>query len=320
MNNIDEKIKIGVSACLTGDEVRYNGQAAEDKFLNRDMCHLFGFVKVCPEVGIGLGIPRETIRLVIKPDTGIRLVNHGGTEDFTEKMMHFSMSSADRLEKEKISGFVFKKSSPSCGAFRVKVYNEKGVTQAQSSMGMYAAHIQQRFPWLPIEEDGRLNDPGLRHNFLSRVFAIKYWQDHVETKPSVHALVEFHKVHKYMLMSHSQEGLRKLGQLVANEVKKPIDVLLHEYLVLFTELTSKPAPRSKHVNVLFHLMGYFSDMLDDYDRQETVNIIDKYRRGIIPLILPITRISHYVKKFKIEYLQIQSYLKHPEELGVLNKL
>ena len=316
----DSKIKIGVSACLTGDEVRYNGQGAEDKFLNREIRHLFDFVKVCPEVGIGLGIPRETIRLVKKKDTGIRLVNHSDTKDFTEDMMHFSMSSADNFAEEKISGFVFKKSSPSCGAFRVKVYNEKGVTQAQSSIGMYSAHIQERFPWLPVEEDGRLNDPGLRHNFLSRVFAIKFWQENVENDPSVKALVNFHKVHKYMLMSHSQVGLRKLGQLVANEAKKPINELMHEYLLLFTSLTKKPAPRSKHVNVLFHLMGYFSEKLDDYDRQETVKVIDKYRRGLIPLILPITRISHYVEKFKIEYLQIQSYLKHPEELCTLNRL
>ena len=313
------KIKIGVSACLTGEEVRYDGQGAEDKFLNRELKGYFDFVKVCPEVGIGMSIPRETIRLVRKKDD-IRLVNHGGDKDFTDKMKAFASKSADRMKKERISGFVFKKNSPSCGAFRVKVYNEKGVTQHNGSMGLYAQHIQEKFPWLPVEEDGRLNDPGLRHNFIARVFAMKRWQEMVEDNLCMNSLIQFHKTHKYMLMSYNQLGLKALGRLVANGDGKAIEDLAHEYLLKFAELTSKPAPRSKHVNVLFHMMGYFSQMLDDFDRKEIISEINKYKKGLVPLVLPVVAISHYVRKFKVEYLLNQSYLDYPEELGVLNRL
>ena len=312
-------IKIGLSSCLTGDEVRYNGQGAEDRFVNRELINYFEFIKVCPEVGIGLGIPRETIRLVKKEDD-IRLVNHSGDKDFTDRMHDFSKRTAEKLQDERISGYVFKKSSPSCGAFRVKVYNEKGVTQAESSVGVFSKHVQEKFPWLPVEEDGRLNDPGLRHNFVSRVFAIKYWQENVEDNLSVNSLVEFHKVHKYMLMSHGQVAMRRLGRIVANSEKKPVEKIADEYLTLFTEVTKKPAPRSKHANVLFHLMGYFTDRLDDFDRKEVVNVIDKYRRGLIPLVLPINSINHYVRKFEVKYLLEQSYLKTLDELCMLNKI
>ena len=313
------KIKIGVSACLTGDEVRYNGQGSEDKFLNRELSTHFDFVKVCPEVGIGLSIPRETIRLVRKNDE-VRLVNHGGDKDFTDKMQDFSAKSAERIKKERISGFVFKKNSPSCGAFRVKVYNEKGVTQHNGSMGMYAKYIQEKFPWLPVEEDGRLNDPGLRHNFISRVHAMKKWQDTVEDNLCMKSLINFHKTHKYMLMSYSQLGLKELGRLVANGEGRAIEDIAHEYLLKFAALTAKPAPRSKHVNVLFHLMGYFSQKLDEFDRKEIVSVITNYKDGLVPLVLPVRAVSHYIKKFKVEYLMTQSYLDYPEDLCVLNRL
>ena len=319
MKAFRSRIRIGLSACLTGDEVRYNGQGAEDRFVNRELVNYFDFIKVCPEVGIGLGIPRETIRLVKKNDD-IRLVNHSGDKDFTDKMLDFSKTTGAKLKDERISGYIFKKSSPSCGAFRVKVYNEEGVTQAQSSVGVFSKYIQEKFPWLPVEEDGRLNDPGLRHNFISRVFAIKYWQENVEDDLSVNSLVEFHKIHKYMLMSHGQVALRKLGRIVANSQKKPVEEMAEEYLALFTEVTRKPAPRSKHANVLFHLMGYFSKKLDDFDRKEVVNVIDKYRRGLIPLVLPINSINHYTNKYQISYLQEQSYLKTLDELCMLNRI
>jgi len=319
MKPIKGTIKIGVSACMIGDAVRYNGQAAEDRFVNRELSNFVDFVKVCPEVGIGLGIPRETIRLV-KKEKGIRLVNHGGDKDFTEAMNEFSEQSSEKMQSEGISGFIFKKSSPSCGAFRVKVYNEKGVTQHESSIGMYSAHIQKRFPWLPVEEDGRLNDAALRHNFIARIFAIKRWQENVAIKPSIKALADFHQIHKYMLMSYSQNGLRELGQLVANSEDKNIFDLTQEYLLKFAELTKKPASQSKHVNVLYHFIGYFTQELDDFDKKEMVENIEKYRKGLIPLVVPISRIRHYVKKYNVEYLSNQAYLDYPEELCVLNKL
>jgi len=312
-------LKVGVSACIIGDEVRYNGQAAEDRFVNRELSNFVDFVKVCPEVRIGLGIPRETIRLVKKKE-GIRLVNHGGDKDFTEAMETFSKKSASNMKREKISGFIFKKSSPSCGAFRIKVYNESGVTQNERSIGMYSSYIQKKFPWLPVEEDGRLNDSALRHNFIARIFAIKRWQENVEENLSMKSLISFHQTHKYMLMSYGQLALKELGRLVANGEGKSIEDLSQEYLHKFAKISQKPASRSKHVNVLFHLIGYFTHHLDDFDRQEMVDDVEKYRKGFRPLVMPISRIRHYAKKYNVEYLQNQAYLDYPEELCVLNRL
>ena len=314
-----EKIKIGLSACLSGDEVRYNAQGAEDKFVTQQMSAYFSYVKVCPEMAIGMGTPRETIRIV-STDDGVRLRNREGSNDYTDKMREFSSRSAQELEEERLCGFIFKKGSPSCGAYRVKVYRETGETINNSEIGFYSRAVQEKYPFLPVEEDGRLNDPGLRHNFIVRVFAYRRWQMMVEDNMSINSLVAFHQKHKYMLMSYSQEGLRELGNLVANKEKRDVAEVCHEYIEKFSELTKKPASRAKHTNVLSHLFGYFSKYLDDFDRQETVAVIEKYRTGLLPLVLPISRISHYVRKYEIKYLLGQSYLVYPEELGILNKL
>lgn len=311
-------IPVGLSACLSGDEVRYNAQGAEDKFVTRQLSGFFEYVKVCPEMSIGMGTPRETIRIV--EDDGLKLRNREGSNDYTDKMNSFTKSSVDRMGQKNLCGFIFKKGSPSCGAFRVKVYNNEGVTQRHDEKGFYAKAFQEKYPWIPVEEDGRLNDPGLRHNFLSRVFALRRWQLMVEENPSMKGLVGFHQKHKYMLMSYSQEGLRELGRIVANHEKVALETVCENYLKLFTELTKKPAPSSKHTNVLYHMFGYFSSVLDEFDRHETIAIIEKYREGLVPLVLPVMRISHYVRKLRVDYLLGQSYLVYPEELGVLNKL
>lgn len=312
------KIKIGLSACLAGDSVRYNGQGAEDRFITRDLSRYFDYVKVCPEMGIGMGAPRETIRLV--DDNGLRVKNHEGTNDYTDRMRDFSESKTDDLKDENLCGYIFKKGSPSCGAFRIKVYNTRGETLHNNEAGVFAKTFQNKYPWIPVEEEGRLNDAALRHNFISRVFAYRRWQIMIGDKPTAKQLVRFHQVHKYMLMSYSQDKMRELGRIVANHEKRDIAEVCHEYLIKFSELTAKPAPRKKHANVMYHIFGYFSKYLDDFDRHELVDVIEKYRTGILPLVLPVSRISHYVRKFKVEYLLGQSYLIYPEELGVLNKI
>lgn len=312
------KIQIGLSACLSGDEVRYNGQAAEDKFVSQQLSRFFDYVKICPEMSIGMGTPRETVRIV--EDGGLKLRNRDGSNDYTDRMNSFVKKSVSEMSAHKLCGFIFKKGSPSCGAFRVKVYDNKGVTQRHDESGFYAKAFKEKYPWLPVEEDGRLNDPGLRHNFISRVFAVRRWQIMIEESPSIKGLVAFHQKHKYMLMSYSQDGLRELGRIVANKEGLDPETACTKYLQKFTELTSKPASRSKHANVLYHMFGYFSREIDDFDRHETIDLIEKYREGIIPLILPVMRISHYVRKLRVKYLLGQAYLVYPEELGVLNKL
>ena len=314
----DKRINIGLSACLAGDEVRYNAQGAEDKFITGQLSNFFDFVKVCPEMAIGMGTPRETIRIV--EDGGLKLRNREGDNDYTDKMNAFVSTKVSELESEELSGFIFKKGSPSCGAFRVKVYNSEGVTQRNDESGFFAKAFQEKYPWLPVEEDGRLNDPGLRHNFLSRVFAIKRWQLMFSEKFTINTLVKFHQMHKYMLMSYSQLGLRELGRIVANSEKLSPEDACSLYLQKFTELTKKPASRSKHANVLYHMFGYFSRDLDDFDRHDTIEVIEKYRNGLIPLVLPVIRISYFVRKLQVKYLLGQSYLIYPEELGVLNRL
>ena len=312
------KIPIGLSACLSGDEVRYNGQGAEDKFVTQQLSRFFDYVKVCPEISIGMGTPRETIRIV--EDNGLKLKNREGSNDYTDKMNSFVNDSISKMASNNLCGFIFKKGSPSCGAFRVKVYNNEGVTQRHDENGFYAKAFKEKYPWLPVEEDGRLNDPALRHNFLTRVFSIRRWQLMVEGNPSIGGLVKFHQKHKYMLMSYSQDGLRELGRIVANKEGLDPETACSKYLQKFTILTSKPAPRSKHANVLYHMFGYFSRDLDEFDRHETIDVIEKYREGIIPLVLPVMRISQFVRKLKVRYLLGQAYLVYPEELGVLNKL
>ena len=313
-----EKIPIGLSACLSGDEVRYNGQAAEDKFVTQQLSRFFEYHKVCPEMSIGMGTPRETIRIV--EDDGLKLRNREGTNDYTDKMKNFVDKSSTEMGQHRLCGFIFKKGSPSCGAYRVKVYDNEGVTQRHDESGFYAKELMNKYPWIPVEEDGRLNDPGLRHNFIVRVFALRRWQLMVEDNPGIKGLIAFHQKHKYMLMSYNQNGLKELGRIVANKEGLAPETACKNYLEKFTEMTKKPAPRSKHSNVLYHMFGYFSRDIDEFDRHETISLIEKYRNGLIPLVLPVMSISHYVRKLKVKYLLGQSYLVYPEELGVLNKL
>ena len=315
---VTQKIRVGLSACLAGDEVRYNGQAAEDRFVTGSLSEYFEYVKVCPEMAIGMGTPRETVRIV--DDNGLHLRNREGTNDYTEKMVSFSRSSASKMNDENLCGFIFKKGSPSCGAFRVKRYHPEGHTLRADETGFYAAEIRRKMPWLPVEEDGRLNDPALRYNFISRVFAMDFWRKNVEANCSIKSLVDFHARHKYMLMSHHQNYVSELGRLVANKDRLPPEEVADKYLHRFFEITEKPASSKKHANVLYHLFGYFSGKLDEFDRKETVSLIEEYRNGLLPLVTPVKRISHYVKKFKVDYLMNQAYLDYPEDLCVLNRL
>ena len=315
---MSEKIKIGLSSCLAGDEVRYNGQGCRDKLVMDRLSEYFEYVKTCPEMAIGMGTPRPTIRLV--KDGAIHLRETKGDGDYTEKMESYSTQRVDELKSFDLCGYIFKKGSPSCGAYRVKVYSPDGQPLMEKSSGVFALKLQKALPWMPVEEDGRLNDPPLFENFIFRVNALSDWRKMMAQGLSKKGLTHFHRRHKYALMAHNHNAVSELGNYLAQTKGVELEVMADYYLNSFMETMSKPPKRLQHANVLYHLLGYFKKQLDSFDKQETVELIERYRMGYVPLVVPITRIAHYVRKFQSEYLSDQSYLDKPVKLGLLNNL
>lgn len=310
-------IRLGISACLLGRPVRYDGGHKLDHFLVEEFGRFVEYVPVCPEAEAGLGIPREAMRLVGDPDHP-RLVTVRTGEDRTALMTDWAERRVRELEAEGLSGFIFKKDSPSSGLLRVKVYTEDGMP-IKKGVGMFARAFAEHFPTLPMEEEGRLNDADIRENFIERVFALKRWREQVVSSPSRGALVRFHSMQKLLLMAHSNEHYRAMGRLVA-EAKSHDQNELHEtYQTLLLEaLTLRATPR-KHVNVLSHIMGYFKRVLSADEKQELLEVIETYRTGLVPLIVPVTLLNHYIRRFDEPYLADQVYLHpHPLELKLRN--
>jgi uncharacterized protein YbgA (DUF1722 family)/uncharacterized protein YbbK (DUF523 family) len=313
-----EKIKLGVSACLLGQKVRYDGTHQRDPFVVDMLGPFVEYVPVCPEVECGLGIPREAMRLEGDPSSP-RLVTHKTRIDLTDRMVEWARKKLVELEKENLCGFIFKSRSPSSGMERVKVYNEAGAVIGHSS-GIFARMFMERFPYVPVEEEGRLNDPRLRENFIERIFVFHRWQKMANPGKSFRHLIEFHERHKLILMSHSPEILRKLGRIVASGSDRSFGkALLQDYEALLWKAMKLIATPRKHANVLYHCMGYFKKYLSPDEKQELVEIIESYRKENVPLIVPITLINHYVRKYKPAYLEKQYYLNpHPIELRLRN--
>ena len=311
------KPRLGISSCLLGQKVRFDGAHKQDLFL----CETFGryvdWVAVCPEVEVGMGVPRETVRLVGPVDEP-RLIAERSGKDWTEAMQRFAAVRMRQLAELNLSGYVFKKNSPTCGVERVRVYNLKNMPQ-RNGRGLFAAALMSRFPLLPVEEEGRLNDPSLRENFVERVFAYHRWQEALAGAKSAGALVEFHTHHKFLLLAHSERHYRELGRLVANVKKSSLRAAYEEYGRTFMSALAVRATVKKHANVLDHLMGYFSEQLSAAERRELVDLIGDYRSQLLPLIVPITLIRHYVKKYHVAYLDTQIYLTaSPKELMLRN--
>jgi uncharacterized protein YbgA (DUF1722 family)/uncharacterized protein YbbK (DUF523 family) len=313
-------LRIGISACLLGQEVRYDGGHKRDAFLVDGFGRYVEWVPVCPEVEVGLGVPRDTLRLERQGDD-VRLIMPKTGADYTERMRRFAAKRLTALAKERLCGYIFKKDSPSCGMERVRLYPSRGAPD-KSGQGLFAAALMRRFPSLPVEEEGRLNDPCLRENFVTRVFAYQRWRQMAEKTVTRAALMRFHGQHKFVLAAHSQVGTQRLGRLLAHPDQFAGDQVLAEvYLDGFTEVMRRIPTRRNHTNVLQHLVGYVSDQLDRDEREELTVMIDQYRRGMLPLIVPVTLIRHYVRKFRIPYLLDQVYLTpHPHELMLLNQL
>ncbi len=310
-------VRIGISACLLGAQVRFDGGHKRDPFLTDTVGRFVEWVPVCPEVECGLGTPRPTMRLV-RNDEGVRLLTIKDGVDLTARMEQFAQRRARQLAPEKLSGYVFKKDSPSCGLERVKVYGAHGVPE-RTGRGLFAAALLDRFPDLPAEEEGRLSDPRLRENFIERVFAYARLRDLLESRWTIGGLVKFHTAHKLMLMAHSPDAYRQLGRLVASAAGLPRAEVAHRYTRQFMAALTIVATPRRHVNVLQHMAGYFSDRLDAASRRELNDAIEDYRKGLVPLIVPITLMRHHVRVHDVSYLQGQLYLEpHPKELMLRN--
>jgi uncharacterized protein YbgA (DUF1722 family)/uncharacterized protein YbbK (DUF523 family) len=312
-----KKILIGVSSCLLGNPVRYDGGHKHDRYITDILGQYFDFVPVCPEVECGLTVPRETMRLVGNPEQPRLLTSRTGV-DLTGQMLSFCGSKIKELETAELCGFIFKKDSPSSGLFRVKVYGESGPAQ-RTGRGLFAGAFADRFPLLPLEEEGRLNDAALRENFIERVFCYHRWKKFVADQATYKELIEFHARHKLQLMAHSPKLLSAMGKLVASGKTVPPVELMENYCQLLMAALTYRATVKKNVNVLYHLIGYFKKLNNTDEQAELVELIERYARQIVPLVVPLTLIGHYVRKYKITYLTGQTYLEpHPAELMLRN--
>jgi uncharacterized protein YbgA (DUF1722 family)/uncharacterized protein YbbK (DUF523 family) len=312
-----EKIKIGISSCLLGNNVRYDGGHQHDRYITDTLGRYCAWLPVCPEVECGLGIPREAMRLVGNTENP-RLVTIRKGVDHTDRMHAWVEKRLQELEEENLCGFIFKSKSPSSGIGGVKIYTASGMPDRKGA-GLFGGAFMKHFPHLPAIDDGRLHDPLLRENFIERVFVYKRWQELRSKKGGVASLIGFHAEHKLLIMSHSPKHATILGRLVANATRGDKNLLFAEYITLLMEAFRLIATTKKHTNVLQHMAGYFKKQLDKDEKQELLEVIDNYHRGMVPLIVPLVLIKHYIRKFGEPYLAKQYYLApHPQELMLRN--
>ncbi|THB77857.1 MAG: DUF1722 domain-containing protein [Desulfobulbaceae bacterium] len=312
----DQKIRIGISSCLLGNKVRYDGGHQHDRYLTRTLGDYFDYVPVCPEVECGLPTPREAMRLVGDPESP-RLVTRKTGIDHTDRMLTWAAKRVKELENDQLCGFIFKSKSPSSGMERVKVYDDKS-NPRNVGVGLFAAAFKRNFPLLPTEEEGRLHDQRLRENFIESVFVLKRWRD-TRKKPSPAKIVRFHTEHKLLLRSHSEAHYRQLGKLVANVGKQDLQTFLPKYEEQLMEAMRLKATTKKHTNILMHCLGHFKKDLTSGEKAEFLEILDEFKAGYLPLIVPITLMNHFVRKYDEQYLQSQHYLNpHPIELKLRN--
>lgn len=315
---MDRHIKVGISSCLLGNKVRYDGGHKLDRYLTDTLGQFVSFVPVCPEVECGFTVPREPMHLTGEPHAP-RLVTLRTGQDQTEQMRRWARRRVVELENEGLCGFIFRAGSPSSGMERVKVYKQPGMLPSKTGVGVFARVFMDHFPLLPVEDDGRLHDVRLRENFIEAIFTLQRWRDLRLSGATRGALVAFHTRHKLLILAHSPNHYRSMGKLVAQEQNLVMAEVLSQYeILLVTALRLRATPR-KHVNVLQHVLGYFKKQLSPDEKQELVEIIDRYGAGQLPLIVPMTMVNHYVRKYQQPYLKEQYYLNpHPVELQLRN--
>jgi uncharacterized protein YbgA (DUF1722 family)/uncharacterized protein YbbK (DUF523 family) len=316
---MNKKIPVGVSACLLGEEVRFDGGHKRDRFLVDVLGEYFEWVPVCPEVAAGLGTPRETLRLV-QSDRGDRMVGNRTGTDVTDRVEQASVSLLDRVAKSHLRGFILKKDSPSCGLERVRVYDGAGIP-SRGGTGVFARLLLARQPNLPIEEEGRLNDPRIRENFITRVFCYDRWIRLLESGPAPRDVIEFHTRHKLILLAHSPAHYRKLGPLVARAGSMPIEELLAEYEAGLMAALANIASPGRHANVLEHLAGFLKDDLSRADKAELHRVIQEYRSSRVPLVAALILLYHHLKHLQHDWVEAQLYLQpYPTELALRSSI
>jgi uncharacterized protein YbgA (DUF1722 family)/uncharacterized protein YbbK (DUF523 family) len=313
-----DNILVGISSCLMGDEVRYNGGHKRSIFCLDTLSQAFSFQRFCPEVAIGMGVPRQTIRLVGDFEQPRAVGSSDQRLDVTDALRAYGELVSEQAKA--FSGYIFMKESPSCGLFSTKVYGEKAPLPGKRA-GLFAEVLQRRLPLLPMEEEGRLHDPGLRENFVARVFAYHDWRQQVLADPSAHALVKFHSRYKYFVMAHSQALYKRLGQWVAQVGLVPIDQAVERYAEVFFSGILKPPSRRNHTNVLYHLLGYLKQQVGGELRKDLLDAVEQYRLGEVPLIVPLTLLKHYLSHFANDYINSQFYLDpYPASWGLRNQI
>jgi uncharacterized protein YbgA (DUF1722 family)/uncharacterized protein YbbK (DUF523 family) len=312
-----DRIRVGISACLLGEPVRFDGGHKRDSLLTESFGRFFEWVQVCPEVEIGLGTPRQALRLVAGPD-GPRLRLQKDGDDLTGRMQQFARLKLGELEDADLSGFILKKDSPSCGLERVRIYADAG-PPTRTGRGLFAQALVARFPDLPIEEEGRLQDHRLRENFVERVFAYQRLQALFAGRWRAADVIGFHSRHKFAVMAHSPSAYRELGQLVAGVAARPRDQFRREYSVGFMAALRTLATPSRHANVLLHMVGFLKKRIDVASRSELLDAIRDYQSGLTPLVVPLTLLGHHLRRHSVTYLLDQTYLApHPKELMLRN--
>ncbi|MFR0691340.1 YbgA family protein [Enterobacterales bacterium AE_CKDN230030158-1A_HGKHYDSX7] len=311
--------KLGISACLLGESVRYNGGHKASRLCLDVLSRHFDFVPVCPEVAIGLGVPRPTLRLVGDRSDPRALIQREGGGDVSEALRDFGRRQAERLQD--ICGYIFMQQSPSCGLQRVKLYRFDGQLRPPGVRGLYADAFCSARPELPAEEEGRLNDPVIRENFLTRVFAFAAWQALCAAGLTRHAVIAFHSRYKYQLMAHNPRQYSALGQRLAKIGEQPLEPFASDYFRDFMQALGTCATRGTHSNVLQHLAGYLKHVLPGPEKAEMQHLIDQYREGVIPLVVPLTLLKHHFRLHPHPYIDAQAYLQpHPEDLSLRNAI
>lgn len=311
------KIRLGLSSCLLGAKVRFDGGHRWDRFITETLGQYVEFVPVCPEVECGLGVPREPMRLEGQP-AAPRLVTVRTRQDLTQRLLTWARRRVKELAHENLDGFIFKAKSPSSGLAQVKVYNDRERPKA-TGVGLFARVFMDHFPLLPVADEGRLHDPEIRENFIERIFFHRRWREFLGQKPNLGDLVTFHTRHKLQILAHSPELYRRMGRLVAGARELPRSEEFNAYLTMSMSALRLKATVKKNANVLDHLLGYFKKQMSPDEKQELLEVIDSYRRGEAPLIVPITLVNHYARKYQEPYLKEQFYLQpHPLELQLRN--
>ncbi len=312
-----DKIKLGISTCLLGENIRYDGGHKLDRFLTDTLGYYVEYVPVCPEVECGLPVPRESMHLEGHPESP-RLVTSQTRRDMTDRMVRWALRRVTELEREDLCGFIFKSNSPSSGMERIRVYDEKGMP-SKKSVGIFARAFMDRFPLLPVEDEEGLHDLEIRENFIERIFTLKRWREALVQKKNPGTVVDFHTKHKLLILSHSPKYYQTMGKLVARAKALPLKDFYNQYQVLLMEALKLKTTDKKNTNVLMHIMGYFKKQLSSKEKKELLEGIDLYRQRDIPLIVPITLINHHVRKYNQPYLKQQVYLNpDPLELQLKN--